>query len=690
MALFVLMRYVYSFLFLILLLASSCRKEKFSYESNWVTPLVETKLTLGDLVPDSLLNKNNDSSLNVIFEAEYAVNNLDDILQIPDRVESVEVSLTSLVLEDRSFTDTLTLLELYPPSLFLNGTEASLPAQEIVTNEGTVLDVTEQFFTTATFKEGFIDISISNDLPVEAEVLEFELRNFEDKSVIVSGVFNDVFPNTTVSESYDLAGKTVDGVLELIVIKVKTRASNGDVLIDASKGIRTTITIRDLKPQVATAIFPAQNLVEREDETKYEFGGAELTQVYVKSGFILMKVESSIEEAIVLNYSIPNSSRWDAPGISITKQWTIPAAPKGETVFVEEKFPIDSFNIFLWGEILGNAPDYNHVYNELTASIKYSGVERTLSLDDKISIEFGLIDVKPDLVIGDPGQHDFGTRDTVMLKAFDNLSGKILLDDAKISLDFYNSFGIQASVTVNELISENTNNGKKVKLSPMGELSSTILLEKATNPPLIAFEKSIILDKSNSNVKQFLENMPNKLYPDLDVVIRPNGTVNRNDFAFAQSKVAVNFKIEAPLTIGLDSFSLTTTEEFNLLGDNNETQNIKEGRLLLKVKNSFPFEGDLKLQFIDRQGKLLFEKLPDAGSRMSAAEVDAVTGKTVGQVESEVAVSISRTEFQLLKSAEQVEVTVILNTKDATRYKMYSDYGVEVQLITNFIYENKL
>lgn len=689
MALFVLMRIVYSFLFLILLFASSCRKEKFSYESNWITPLVETKLTLGDLVPDSLLDKNNDSSLNVVYEAEYAVSNLEDILQIPDRVESVEVSLTSLVLDDRSFTDTLTLLELYPPSLLLNGTEASLPAQEINTNEGTVLDVTEQFFTTATFKEGFIDISISNDLPVEAEVLEFELRNFKDKSVIVSGVFNDVSANSTVSESYDLAGKTVDGVLELIVIKVKTRASNGEVLIDASKGIRTTITIRNLKPQVATAIFPAQNLVEREDETKYEFGGAELTQVYVKSGSILMKVESTIEEAIVLDYTIPNSSRWDAPGIPITKQWIIPAAPKGDRVFVEERFPIDSFNIFLWGKFNNSAPDFNHIYNELTASIQYSGIERTLSLDDKISIEFGLIDVKPDLIIGDPGPHSFSLKDTLSLKAFDNLSGKISLDDAKISLDFYNSFGIQARIIVNELMSENTNNGSRIRLSPMGELSSPLLLEKATNPPLTPFEKTVELDKSNSNVKQFLGNMPNKLYPNLDVIIRPNGTVNRDDFAFAQSKVSVNFKIEAPLTIGLDSFTLTTMENFNLLGEN-ETQNIKEGKLILKVKNNFPFEGDLRLQFVDGQGEFLFAKSPDAGSRMDAAEVDANTGKTVGQAESEVALSISRTEFQLLKAAEQVEVKVILNTKNANRYKMYSDYGVEVQLITDFIYENKL
>jgi hypothetical protein len=648
---------------------------------------VETKLTLGHLVPDSLLNKNNDSSLNVIFEAEYAVNNLDDILQIPDRIETVEVSLTSLVLEDRSFTDTLTLLELYPPSLFLNGTEASLPAQEIVANEGTVLDVTEQFFTTATFKEGFIDISISNDLPVEAEVLEFELRNFEDKSVIVSGVFNDVFPNTTVSESYDLAGKTVDGVLELIVIKVKTRASNGDVLIDASKGIRTTITIRDLKPQVATAIFPAQNLIERNDETEYKFGGAWLTEVTVKEGYVLMYVESSIEEAIVLNYKIPNSRKLGQGNKSIEKEWTIPPAPKGEIVIVEERFPIDGFNISMWGKEDGTAPDYNNVYNEMTASIKYSGIERTLSLDDKINIRFGLVDVKPSLAYGDPGPHEITVLDTQNLRFFENIKGNLFLEGVSLDLEFFNSFGIESRLDINSISSINTRKPNTIILQP--DLPKSINIEKVNNAtPQTPTIQKLRFDKSNSNLKQFLENTPDKIELDLFVKVRPNGTINFTDFAYDYSELKVNLKIEAPLTVGFDSFSLTTLEDFNLLGD--EAKNIKEGRLLLKVKNSFPFEGDLRLQFIDEFGEVLFSKVPDAGSRMSAAEVDAITGKTVGQVESEVALSISRTEFQLLKSAEQVEVTVILNTKDATRYKMYSDYGVEVQLITNFIYENKL
>ena len=75
------MRLVYLSLFAASILASSCRKEKFSYESKWVAPLVDTKLTLGDLIPDSISTKSSDSSLNVIYEAEYAVNSLEDILQ---------------------------------------------------------------------------------------------------------------------------------------------------------------------------------------------------------------------------------------------------------------------------------------------------------------------------------------------------------------------------------------------------------------------------------------------------------------------------------------------------------------------------------------------------------------------------------------------------------------------------------
>ena len=125
--------------FLTLIILCSCRKEKFVSESNWVAPVLETELNLGDILPDSLSKTNSDGSIDIIYEASYGISSVSDIVQIPDTVEFSEVSLSSLTLDDRSFIDTLTLLELYPASALFHNQTTTLPGQDIQTEEGTVV-----------------------------------------------------------------------------------------------------------------------------------------------------------------------------------------------------------------------------------------------------------------------------------------------------------------------------------------------------------------------------------------------------------------------------------------------------------------------------------------------------------------------------------------------------------------------
>ena len=323
------MKHILVAIFAASVLFSGCQKERFTTESEWLSPLLKASLGLNNLLPDSLQKTNSYNTLDLVYDYNYSVSDLADIMVVPDKTEIIEVGLSGLILEDRTFTDTLTLLEIYPQSLLLNGKTADLPAQDITTSQGTVIDVTEQFFKTAKFIEGFIDIEISNDLPVEAEIIEFELLNEVDKSVILNGVITNLLPFSTDKSSYSLAGKTVNGVLELRVKRIKTKASPAPVLIDVTKGLRTTFVVRDLKPEMATAIFPAQNLIERAEETKYDFGGPELTRIIINEGYVLMKVESSIEESIVLDYAVPNSTKQGLSG-PIRKSWKIPAAEPGK------------------------------------------------------------------------------------------------------------------------------------------------------------------------------------------------------------------------------------------------------------------------------------------------------------------------------------------------------------------------
>lgn len=683
------MKQLSAIVFLTMIVLCSCRKEKFTSESNWITPILETELTLGNIIPDSLSITNSDNSIDIVYETSYGVSSVSDIVQIPDTVEVSEVSLSSLTLDDRSFIDTLTLLELYPASALFHNQTTTLPGQDIQTEEGTVVDVTEEFFTTATFVSGFIDITIFNDLPVVAEVLEFELRNDDDKSIIVNGVFNNLQPNSSVSDSYSLADKKVNGILELIVKRVKTLDSDGPVLVDVYKGIRTEIAVRDLKPKSATAIFPAQNLIDKKDEIEYYFGGAEFTQVKLKSGFIKLKVESTVEEAIVLDYSLPNSFKDGEPGTPLSKTWTVPPAKKGEKIFVEEMFPIGGYTIYFWGKSNLENPTFNHVYTELIARIEYSGILRTLSLEDKIRVELGLVDLIPELIIGDPGRHELSSNDTVGLKLFDNISGDLSLEDAKMNLNFYNSFGIETLLDIKEIKGQNTRNGKSLKLIS-SELLNPILLKKAVNnPPLVAYEYDVMLDKSNSNLKQFLELMPNKLMPEIEAVVRPNGTINQNDFAFDVSELLVNIRFEMPLKFGLDNLTVAVNESVSFFSDE-KVNNIKGGQLILKLINDFPISGRIKMVFKDKMGEQLFELFSGDNYEMTAAEVDLQTNKTKVPTESELIANISRDQAKLLSQIKSIDLEVYLNTEDAKRHLMFSDYTINAKLISDFIYENNL
>lgn len=667
---------------------SSCRKEKFSSESHWLAPVFETELTLGDVIPDSLSSYNADSSLNIVFDQKFGITDLEDVLIIPDKVETMEVSLSSLVLEDRAFTDTLTLAEIYPASVLLHGKNTTLDAQDVVANEGTVIDVTEQFFTQAKFVEGFIDIKIHNDLPVEAELMEFELLNDKDKSVVVSGSFQNLLPYSYAEKSFSLAGKTVDGVLELLVKRIKTKASNGDVQIDVTKGLRIEFGVRGLKPEVATAVFPSQNLVENEDENKYDFGGPKLTEVHIKNGNILMKVESSIEEAIVLEYSIPNSEDY-AGNKGIKKVWTIPAAKPGETVFVEEKFPIDGYELNMFGKTPHEQPTYNHIYSELIARIEYSGIERTLSLQDKIKIEFGLVDLQPELVIGDPGYHQFDVKDTLDIDVFENLEGSLSLEDATLDINFYNSFGIETNVEIEGIEAVNSRKPETVSLW-FDKIEEPIFLEKAVNGiEFVPSTKSVSLNKLNSNLKPFLENLPDQIVPSVSAVLRPYGTLNQSDFAFDTSQLRADLSLNIPLTVGLESFTISSTDSIFIF-ENENLENIQEARLKVKIDNDFPIEGEVNISFLDEDGDVVSQGFGEDSKTMYAAEVDEISGKSAGSMESELVLELNREQMILLKNSKVMKINVVLDTKEARRYKMYSDYTIGVKVIADIIYENKI
>ena len=91
-----------------------------------------------------------------------------------------------------------------------------------------------------------------------------------------------------------------------------------------------------------------------------------------------------------------------------------------------------------------------------------------------------------------------------------------------------------------------------------------------------------------------------------------------------------------------------------------------------------------------KMAHLFFEAFKGVNNQMSAAEIDELTQRTVGVAESDMIVTLSEKETDLLSQVREIVLAITLNTEDAKRYSMYTEYTVNAKLITDFIYEGSL
>src|SRR5215467_11451890 len=94
-------------------LFSSCKKQVESHPS-WdatiLAPLLQTTLTLDDLVADSLIQTNADSSVSLVFSNQlYSTSLQDNVFKIPDTSIVTAVSLQNLNLANKVLTSSESL-----------------------------------------------------------------------------------------------------------------------------------------------------------------------------------------------------------------------------------------------------------------------------------------------------------------------------------------------------------------------------------------------------------------------------------------------------------------------------------------------------------------------------------------------------------------------------------------------------
>ena len=665
-------------------LFQACKREPLSWDNRVVAPLFKTQLGLGQIDTKFLSKNPSDSSFILNYENlvySYRMANV----RAYDTGLTASFNLKKLKLSDQTIVQQITLGQINPVFKLLNGQTAEIPEQ----NQGNLAPVdidASAFFETATLDSGFLDISIANNLPVNVKLVVFELTNAGDNSQVAYDSFSNIPMNGSVTKRIDLKDKTVTKQLKGSIKRLTTEASNGTVLIDANKGVDLKLTVSQLRPRYAIAAFPSQNVIEQDEGLTVFMGGAEVKYFKAKAGNLKIHLVSTIQEDMTMYFEIPSATK---NGVVLSSVVKLPAAKPGGSSTRDEFFDLTNYLIDFRGKNPNLKDTVNTFHQILIVRLDSSGRKVAIGLKDSIRLDYRMESLIPDYAIGYMGQSLTQTGDQkAPFDLFKGLNGDFKFKDFKVSLVVKNGIGADGRVKINSLKGENifTKNALALNATP---LNNDILI---TSPPFVRdayTESEIVLDAGNSNIKQFMENLPQMLDYNLDMEVNPNGNVSLyKDFVFDNSRVDIFLKVEAPASFSMGEFTLRDTQGIDLktMGD---VSRIKSAKMDVRVRNTFPLGAKLQMNLLDDQLNYLESLDIDPKDQIiEACEVDA-KGYPLDAVETVFTLGLGKEKMAALKSAKFIAITTTL-VGSGQMQKIYDVSSISVSTVVDFEYEVKM
>ena len=685
-------------IFLLIVVLFSCKKEntKPAWDVDVVTPLVNTTMTIRDIVNDTVLQVNTDSSVSLVYKSSFYDFNLDEILKVPDTTIEYTAKLSMLKINDIIVEDGVSLGSIAMKdkedngstgSVYLaiinglnNGQPTDIPAMPTQNYNDITLDATD-YFETITVSEGFIDITIDNELPMPITDLIFVIKNEINQQVIVTDTFAVINTGETVTSQKALSNITIEGILKGN-ISLQSPGANAVIIDDTARAVTATINIHDIKITSALAKFPNQNIIELNDKLKIDIDDKQINELTVKNGSVTIEVHNTLPEEINFEYRMPKVLKNNQPLVFIG---VVPAAQNGGVY--SDIIDLSEYEMDMRG---ANNDTVNTLDYTLSASIDSTGNLIPLSLNDSIYLLSSFSELTPSYAEGWFGNElvsETGESDIDILPELENAS--VNFDDVKLSISIENKVGVMAGIQFNNIKAINTNNNSEASLQIPSNYSPFII-EKPVNSgssSIIPTYNEMLLNESNSNPSDLINVLPNKISYNLDFktnygLIAPAVGAG-TDFIYSETTVKADLNIEIPLSFVASNIVLTDTVDLNI--DN--IAEIESGIFYMFSYNGFPLDANIQMYLLD-DNLVITDSMFVETNLVYAASVDDNTGRVEGAMRTSLRIDLPSKKFFKVLNTDKVKIVTSFDTKPNSEHvKIYSDYEIKFKLTGDFTYK---
>jgi hypothetical protein len=404
-------------------------------------------------------------------------------------------------------------------------------------------------------------------------------------------------------------------------------------------------------------IAPGFSFVNSTEEHELLLNDIQLKKILLKKGNIEMTVKNPIETKAIFTVQLPGVEK---DGVPFSYTFTAPAATNTSLGITSQLISLEGYEIDLSG-IAGIG--YNTLQSNITVTSDPLGPSVTMTSSDVTIVDATFKDVQLDYA---QGYFKYSFSDSIQryFKELDIYNSGILdLPSTSVSFEVENGMKVGAEGLLTFL--NGTNSAGDLIGLFNSQVGSSFNIDPATGSwgTLTPSLKMLNFNTTNSNIADFIENLPSSFNLGYSIDLNPWGNISSGwDEVFPNSRLKLGLKVDMPLMVGMNDLALRDTFALSLEQDFSSTH-VESGRFILDLDNAFPIGGEVQLMLLDENDQTL-EVV--SGSTLANAgqfgQYDALTD--LFHANSTVYFELNESAVSKLNQLEKVIVHVKMNTTD--------------------------
>lgn len=412
---------------------------------------------------------------------------------------------------------------------------------------------------------------------------------------------------------------------------------------------------------------------------------AELRNVIIHDGKLKIDYTNLYTQPLVFSLTLPGATKYGVP-FQIVE--TIYPGTTGNPKY----YDISGYNVKLTG-LSGNK--INTLVQVTNIAVATFAQPDTIRGGQGVATKISYTKLVPYYVEGYFGQQVLDLPyDSVSLNISNNLQASdFKINSAYINFKIVNEFGVDINAQLSNIKSVNSFSNTSVTLNATGLSNLNINKAGKTNQfsnPVFPSVKTISVNTTNSNLKPFLENLPDYLTYQGKIVVNPMGNISgSNDFAFLNTGINIYADVDMPLQIQANYFKLISTTAIDLTTVK-QIDNINYGAIILEAVNGFPFDAVIQGYILNEQNQTIDSLFNTPSNVINRGAIDANYIVTT-PVPSRLEIQLEKTKLANLKSCKFIKFVAQFNMPlpQPPDIKILEHYSLDVVLSIDVNYRAK-